>query len=158
MERSGQAYDEGVNLRWGGGKIVQRESRGGTCMALLKGLLTAVGVTIPGMALLAVLVVYVNLADGALTALNQVLKLAAIFLGAYKAVGRGGTRGLALGGAVGLMYVAMGYGICALWEEPMVTGGMLALEFLVGLALGGVSGALAANLPTGKGRMRRRAA
>ena len=34
----------------------------------------------------------------------------------------------------------------------------LALEFLMGLALGGVSGALAANLPTGKGRMRRRAA
>ena len=137
---------------------MQRETRGGACMALLKGLLSAVGLTVPGMALLAVLVVYANLTDGALTALNQVLKLAAIFAGAYQAVGRGGTRGLALGGAVGLMYIAMGYGICALWEEPVATGGMLALEFLMGLALGGVSGALTANLPAGKGRTKRRAA
>lgn len=136
---------------------MQRELRSGAGRAMLKGLLTAAGVTLPGMALLAFLVVYGNLADGALTALNQVLKLTAIFLGAYRAVGRGGTRGLALGGAVGLMYIALGYGICALWTEPVVTGGMLALEFLAGLALGGVSGALTANLPAGKKPMRRTA-
>lgn len=137
---------------------MQKELRSGACRAMLKGLLTAVGITLPGMALLAFLVVYANLPDGTLTAPNQVLKLAAIFFGAYKAVGRGGTRGLALGGAVGLMYIAMGYGICALWEEPVVTGGMLALEFLTGLALGGVSGALTANLPAGREKMKRRAA
>ena len=137
---------------------MQKELRSGACRAMLKGLLAAVGITLPGMALLAFLVVYANLSDGTLTALNQALKLAAIFFGAYQAVGRGGTRGLALGGAVGLMYIAMGYGICALWEEPMVTGGMLALEFLAGLALGGVSGALTANLPAGREKMKRRAA
>ena len=136
---------------------MQKELRSGACRSLLKGLLTAVGVTLPGMVLLAVLVVYADLPDGALTALNQILKLAAIFMGAYKAVGRSGTRGLALGGAVGLLYVALGYGICALWEEPVVTGGMLALEFLMGLALGGVSGALTANLPARQGRIRKRA-
>ena len=112
---------------------MQKELRSGACRAMLKGLLTAVGITLPGMALLAFLVVYANLSDGTLTALNQALKLAAIFFGAYQAVGRGGTRGLALGGAVGLMYIA-------------------------GLALGGVSGALTANLPAGREKMKRRAA
>ena len=120
--------------------------------------MTAVGVTLPGMALLALLVVFAHLSDGALTALNQALKLIAIFAGAYRAVGRGGTRGLALGGAVGLIYIALGYGICALWGGVIVSGGMLALEFLLGLALGGVSGALTANWPSGSGKRKRRTA
>ena len=128
------------------------------CLAVLKGLISAVCVTLPGMALIAVLAVYASLSDGALTALNQILKLTAIFIGAYRAVGRGGTRGLALGGAVGLIYIALGYGICALWDGALITGGMLALEFLAGLTLGGISGALTANLPSGKGRMRKRTA
>ena len=137
---------------------MQKETRGGTCLLLGKGLLAAVCVTLPGMAVIALLAVYANLSDGALTALNQLLKLIAIFTGAYRAVGRGGTRGFALGGAVGLLYIALGYGICALWDDPVVTGGMLALEFLLGLALGAVSGALVANLPAGSGRKRKRAA
>ncbi len=155
MGREDASYDGGVNMRGGGIWNLQKEMRSGACLAVLKGLISAVCVTLPGMALIAVLAVYASLSDGALTALNQILKLTAIFIGAYRAVGRGGTRGLALGGAVGLIYIALGYGICALWEEALITGGMLALEFLAGLALGGVSGALTANLPAGKGRIRR---
>ena len=135
---------------------LQTENRGGACLSMIRGLLAAIGVTLPGMAVLALMVVYAHLTDGALTALNQALKLTAIFAGAYRAVGRGGTRGFALGGAVGLMYIAMGYGICALWGGLNVTGGMLALEFLAGLLIGGVSGALAANLPGGKAGRRKR--
>ena len=136
---------------------MQRETRGGACLSIINGVLTAVGITLPGMAVIALLAVYASLTDGALTALNQILKLIAVFMGAYRAVGRGGTRGFALGGAVGLIYIALGYGICALWDGIFMTGGMLALEFLMGLALGGVSGALVANLPAGKGRRRRAA-
>ena len=137
---------------------MQREGRGGACLSILNGLLSAVCVTLPGMAAIAALVVYAHLTDGALMALNQILKLAAIFFGAYRAVGRGGTRGFALGGAVGLIYIALGYGICMLWEDVLITGAMLALEFLMGMALGGVSGALTANQPAGKGSRRRRTA
>lgn len=137
---------------------MQKENRGGTCLSLGKGLLTALCVTLPGMAIIALLVVYAQLTDGALTALNQALKLIAMFAGAYRAVGRGGTHGFALGGAVGLMYIALGYGVCALQADSMLTGGMLALEFLMGLLLGGISGALVANLPAAGGRRRRRTA
>lgn len=129
--------------------------RRGACLSVLKGLLTAVCVTLPGMAILALLVVYAHLSDGALMALNQVLKLIAVFAGAYAAVGRGGTRGLALGAVIGLGYIALGYGMCALWDGLLVTGRMLALEFLMGMLLGGVSGALIANMPA---KSRRRAA
>ena len=126
--------------------------------AILRGLAAAILVTLPGMAVLALLIVYAGLSDGALTALNQALKLGAIFAGAWAAVGRGGTQGLALGAAVGLIYIALGYGNCVLWDGVVANGAVLAIEFLLGLLLGGISGALAANLPAGKRRTRRRTA
>ncbi|MBQ2957503.1 MAG: TIGR04086 family membrane protein [Clostridia bacterium] len=137
---------------------MSNELRRGAVKAIIRGLGTAVMVTVPGILLLALLVVYAQLSDGGLTALNQALKLGAVFAGAWAAVGRGGTRGLALGAAVGLLYIALGYGVCALWDELLISGPVLAMEFLLGALLGGVSGALAANLPARGGRMRRRTA
>ena len=134
------------------------DARRGSIAALIRGVGAAIAVTLPGMIVLALLVVYAHLSDGALTALNQALKLTAMFLGAWAAVGPGGTRGLALGAAVGLIYIALGYGVCALWDDVLVTGGMLALEFFSGALLGGVSGALVANLPARGSRARRRTA
>ena len=129
------------------------EGRGGACIALGRGMLASLGVTAAGMAVLALAVVYTGIRDGALLSLNQVLKLTAIFTGAWIAVGRGGTRGFVLGAVLGLAYIAAGYGVCALWEGGLdVTGGMLALEMTLGLVLGGVSGALVANLPAKKGK------
>lgn len=126
--------------------------------AVARGVAAAVCVTLPGIALLAVLTICAQLSDGALTALNQALKLAAIFAGAWAAVGRGGTQGLALGAAVGLIYIALGYGVCALWDGVTANGVILAIEFLLGMLLGGISGALIANLPAGKKKLRRRTA
>ena len=131
------------------------ESGKGAALSIIKGLLAAVGVTLPGMALIALAAVYAHPSDGAVMALNQALKLIAVFAGAWAAVGPGGTRGLMLGGAVGLMYIALGYGICSRWGGLTVSSGLLAAEFLMGLLLGGVSGALIANLPSGSSRRRK---
>lgn len=128
---------------------------GKNAASIVKGLLSAVALTIAGMAALALLVVYAQLSDGALTALNQILKLAAIFAGAWIAVGPGGEKGLAKGAVIGLVYIALGYGICALPDGAAADGAMLALEFAMGLLLGGVSGALIANLPARGARRRK---
>ncbi|MBQ8953750.1 MAG: hypothetical protein IJ048_06510, partial [Clostridia bacterium] len=58
-----------------------------------------------------------------------------------------GRRGLALGGCVGLVYIALGYGLTALTGTALVTPRMLVLEMAMGLALGALCGALTANLP-----------
>ena len=134
------------------------EHRAERCISLLRGLLSAVGVTIAGMAVLALLVVYAHLTDGALLSLNQTLKLVAIFVGTWTAVGRGGRMGFVLGAVIGLIYVSLGYGLCAMWEGMTITGMLLAVEFLLGALLGGVSGALIANLPAKSGRGRKRTA
>ena len=116
-------------------------------MSLGRGMLTALGITAAGMTLLSLGVVYAGIKDGTLLALNQLLKLIAVFSGTWTAVTPGGTRGFALGAVLGIVYIALGYGVCALWEGTLeMTGGMLVLELALGAAIGGVSGALVANL------------
>ena len=115
-------------------------------IAILRGLVAAIVLTLAGMLILAALVVWAGLGDRALVALNQVLKIAAIALGAVLAVRPGGRRGLALGACVGLIYIALGYALCALSDTALITSKMLALEMTMGLALGALSGVLTANL------------
>ena len=121
--------------------------RNDAALSALRGLGAAVALTLAGMLLLAALVVWAGLSDSALVALDQALKIAAIGLGALAAVRPGGRRGLALGGCVGLLYIALGYGLTALTGTALVTARMLAVEMAMGLALGALFGALTANLP-----------
>ena len=62
-------------------------------LSMLKGLLCAVVLTLLLMAAVAALALGVRISDGALTALNQLMKLLSILLGVTVAVGRGGRRG-----------------------------------------------------------------
>ena len=82
--------------------------------AALRGIGVAAGITLVGMLALAALVVWAGLKDSALIALNQALKVVSIAAGALCAVRPGGRRGLPLGGVVGLVYIALGYGLVAL--------------------------------------------
>ena len=104
--------------------------------ALTRGLLAAVAATLAGMLLLAAAVIYLDVTDGALAALNQLLKLFSVVLGARLAVGVGGERGFVTGAAVGLLYMALGYVVY--WR----LGG----EMLVGCLTGAAAGAVCANL------------
>ena len=79
--------------------------------AILRGFLTAAAATLLGMLLLAAAVIYLEVSDGALAALNQLLKLLCVALGARFAVGVGGERGFFTGAAVGLLYMAVGYAL-----------------------------------------------
>ena len=47
---------------------------------------------------------------------------------------------------MGLMYIALGYGVCALFNALLITPSMLALELLMGLGAGALCGAITANL------------
>ena len=123
------------------------QSRGRTLWSILKGIILALAATLVAMAGLALLVVRFGLSDGALTALNQLTKVAAIFLGVWAAVGRGGQRGFALGAVTGLGYMALGYALVCLLDGQKAPAGVLAAEFGMGAGLGALSGALTANLP-----------
>lgn len=118
-----------------------------TIGGLVKGLLAAVGLTIVLMVAVAAMVVFLNISDGLLTALNQLMKLTAIALGVFVAVGRGGERGFVTGMALAMLYMILGYAmVVLLGGTAFSVTGMLG-EILIGAAVGGLVGAVLANLP-----------
>ena len=127
-------------------------NRKSAILSLLRGLLTAVDVTLIGMAVIAALALLARVSDGLIMALNQMLKLAAIALGALAAIGRGGERGFITGMALAMLYMALGYALyVALGGNAFAVREMLG-EILIGAAIGAIAGAILANM-----RPRRRA-
>ena len=121
-------------------------NRANVVLSILKGLLLAIALTLLGMLVLAALVVFARISDGLLTALNQVLKLAAIALGVRVAVGRGGTRGFFNVSAMSVIYTILGYAMyVGLGGGAYSTASMLG-EMLIGATTGGLVGAILANL------------
>ena len=115
----------------------------------------AILVTLVGMALIAALVILTPMPDGVLTTLNQLLKVAAIFLGTLSAVGRGGTNGFALGAVCGLLYMVLGYLVYSILDGMLAPAPQMAVEFLLSTLMGAVSGAIAANLSPKKRKRRK---
>lgn len=121
-------------------------------ISILKGLVSAVALTLLGMTAIAALAVYAQASDGLIRGLNQALKCLAIALGARVAVGRGGERGFFTGMTVAMLYMALGYAMAVgLGGSAFAPAGMLG-EILVGAALGGVCGAVLANMPVRRRR------
>ena len=128
--------------------------RRGAALALAKGLLAAVALTLVWMAALAGLAAVARISDGLIMALNQVMKLASIALGAVVAVGRGGERGFITGMALAIAYMALGYALYAGLGGNAFSAAEMLGEILIGAAFGAIVGALLANM---KPRRRARA-
>ena len=121
-------------------------NRRSAALGLAKGLLAAVGVTLAGMAVIAALTMLAGVSDAVIMALNQVLKLSAISVGALAAIGRGGQRGFFTGMALAMGYMALGYAMyAALGGSAFAVQEMLG-EILIGAAIGAIAGAVLANM------------
>ena len=104
------------------------------------------------MLLLAAAVIYLEVSDGALMALNQALKLLCVALGARFAVGVGGERGFVTGAAVGFVYMVLGYSVYWAFHGSVSAPLVMLGEMLLGAVLGALSGAVVANLRPKKRR------
>ena len=120
--------------------------RQSTGVRLLKGLLTALGVTIAGVAVFALMMQWLRPAEGAVRLINQVLKLASIGAGVYVAVGRGCEGGLLRGALVGLVYMAVGVGVYALLSGQGAPVSAYLADLGMGVAGGGIVGMILSNL------------
>ena len=109
---------------------------------LLRGLLTAVGVTLLSVLLFALLMQWLRPDDTAIRVVNQLLKLAAIFAGAWAMIGRGGERGLMQGALLGLCYMVLGVGLYALLSGQNLPVTAYLSDVAMGVAGGGVAGAI----------------
>ena len=120
--------------------------RAAILFSILKGLLAAIVVTLVLMLLVALLTVFARLPDYWLIILNQMIKIVAIALGTRTAVGRGGRRGFVTGVVVALAYMILGYTMyVCLGGGAYSTAAMLG-EMLLGATIGGIVGAILANM------------
>lgn len=118
--------------------------------ALIRGVLAAAAVTLIGMLILSAGIIFIGMSDTMLKVLNQLLKVAAVALGTYLGVGRGGERGLATGSGVGAVYAIVGYVLYALLGDNNFQVPALLGELLLSVAAGATSGAVFANLKPSK--------
>ena len=129
-------------------------TRKSAALALLKGLLIAVALTLACMLLMASALVALQMSDRMLTVLNQIVKLLAIAVGTCVAVPRGGSRGLLTGVEIALVYMALGYAMYVLLGGGSFAVGNMLGEMLLGSAVGAVTGAVRANLSPRRSRIR----
>lgn len=113
---------------------------------ILKGLGTALLVTILGVAVFALLMQWIRPADGVIRVFNQVLKLLAIGAGVWVAVGRGCEGGLIRGAAVGLLYMAAGVALYALLSGQQAPFTAYLADLGMGVAAGGIVGMILSNI------------
>lgn len=117
-----------------------RRGRGkGALGAVLRGVLVAASLTVIAIVLFALVLNWWDASDRAITAINQVVKFAAILAGVTTALS-GGEGGALRGCCVGLIYMALGI-VCysLLMGAGVQLGGYLA-DLGMGLAAGGLFG------------------
>ena len=113
---------------------------------LLRGLLTAIGVTLLCVLLFALLMQWLKPSDNVIRIINQLIKLGSIFAGVYVTVGRSGENGLLLGAGVGLAYMLLGVLLYALLSGQQLPWTAYLSDIAMGIAGGGIAGAIVAGM------------
>ncbi|MDO4388771.1 MAG: TIGR04086 family membrane protein [Eubacteriales bacterium] len=123
-----------------------KKRRRGALSMLLRGLFFAIGITLLGMVLMAGAIVLLGMSDGLIRLCNQFLKVLAVGLGVFWAMGRGGEKGLVTGAAVGTVYALAGYCLCLVLGGGAFDLGQMLGEMLLCAAVGAATGVACSNL------------
>lgn len=118
----------------------------GKRMALWRGLFLSIAATAAAVVLFAVVISFVDIPDGLIRIVNQVIKIGAIFLGVYTVVPRGDSAGIRRGALLGLLYMGVGVLVYALLSKQQLTWLGYLTDVLMGVAAGGLSGMLLGSL------------
>lgn len=105
-----------------------------------KGVLVAVAVTLGAVIAFAILIGLTEISDGVIRIVNQLIKIGAIFCGVYAVVPRGDEGGIRRGALIGLVYMGAGVALYALLTHQNLTALGYAIDLLMGVAAGGLSG------------------
>ena len=119
-----------------------RRRKAGPWGKLLRGLLAAVGVTLACVLLFALLMQWLRPDDSAIRIVNQLIKLASIFVGVWVMIRQGVERGLVWGALLGLCYMAVGVGLYALLSGQQLPFSAYLSDLAMGVAGGGIAGAI----------------
>ena len=122
-------------------KRVSRRAQTGW-LPIARGVLLGVALTAALVAVFALLISLFPLSDGVIRAVNQLIKLAAIVVGARSAVPSGSKNAPLRGALVGLLYMAAGVLVSALLTGQPVSALAYLADLAMGVAAGGLTGML----------------
>ena len=120
----------------------------GNKTALWRGLLLSIAVTAAAVILFAVIIGLMDVNDGVIRIVNQLIKAGAIFVGVRSIVPRGDESGIRRGALLGLLYMGIGVLVYALLTRQQITVWGYVIDVLMGIAAGGLSGMLMGSLRT----------
>lgn len=109
------------------------------------GVLVAVGATVAAVAVFAVLLGLIDMEDGVIRIVNQVIKVGAICAGVCWSVKRNDGAGIRRGALIGLLYMAVGVLLYAALSSQHLTVMGYLIDLLMGVAAGGLCGMLRAG-------------
>ena len=128
-------------------QAVRRFRRGaGKSTALWRGLAVSVMATAAAVIVFALIISFVDMGDGVIRVVNQLIKAAAVFLGVRTIVPRGDENGIRRGALLGLLYMGLGVLIYALLTQQKISWQGYLIDVLMGVAAGGLSGMLIGSL------------
>ena len=126
-------------------KAVSARRGGAIWHSILRGVFLSAAVTVLLVLIFALLVSLFPLSDGMIHLINQLIKLASVFVGVRAAVHPRDPRGLLRGAVVGVCYMALGLAVYALLSGQRDELSGYAADLLMGVAAGGLIGLLRAR-------------
>ena len=113
---------------------------------LLRGLLVAIGATLICVLVFALLMQWLKPSDSAIRIVNQLIKLASIFIGVKVMLGRTCEKGLLYGALLGVCYMALGVGLFAILSGQQLPWTAYLSDIAMGVAGGGICGAIVGGI------------
>ena len=119
---------------------------GGKSTAFWRGLMISVLATAAAVIVFALIISFVDMSDGIIRIVNQLIKAAAVFLGVKVIVPRGDENGIRRGALLGLVYMGVGVLVYALLTQQKISWQGYLIDVFMGVAAGGLSGMLLGSL------------
>lgn len=113
---------------------------------VLRGLLVAIGATLVCVLVFALLMQWLKPSDSAIRIVNQLIKLASIFIGVKVMLGRTCEKGLLYGALLGVCYMALGVGLFAILSGQQLPWTAYLSDIAMGVAGGGICGAIVGGI------------
>ena len=109
---------------------------------LIMGIIAAAALVV----IFALVIGWTDPSDGVIRIVNQVIKIAAIFLGVWAITERGVENGIRRGALLGLVYMGGGVLLYALLTQQKISWTGYLIDVFMGVAAGGLSGMLLGSM------------
>ena len=123
-----------------------QERKGGMALALLKGVIIALSISLVSILVFAFLLKFTNISDSIITPINQIIKGVSIFLGTFLGLKREKKMGLISGLLIGILYTLLAFFVFSALNGSLVFNRTLINDLCFGGIIGAICGVICVNI------------